>query len=111
MNASAPLPRFTIEELLRSAIDAVEADQQCVFTTRELKDLWGYRSMETARRVSRFLEEERGWKFTATTKEFVNRVGVLTTMRAYIVIPPEGRTEETATGATTINNGLERDTK
>jgi len=96
MSASVPLPRFTIEELLRNAVDAIEADRQCVFTTRELKDLWGYRSMETARRISRFLEEERGWRFTATTKEFVNRAGVLTTTRAYIVIPPEGREVEEA---------------
>ena len=86
--SDAPLPRFTIEELLREAVEAVPTDERCVFTSRDLADLWGYRSLESARRQMPYLEE-MGWKFITTRKVIINRAGTLTPISAYIVIPPK----------------------
>jgi len=83
----APLPRFTLEELLRAAVEAMPVDRRCVFTSRELAGLWGYRVLDSARRQMDALEE-RGWKFVATRKDIVNRAGDLTTTSAYVVVPP-----------------------
>lgn len=84
-----PLPKFTIEELLREAVEAVPADERCVFTTRELARLWGYSSLDSARKQMNYLQA-RGWKFIATRKEFINRAKALTSTSAYIVVPPGG---------------------
>jgi len=85
--SDAPLPRFTIEELLREAVEAVPTDERCVFTSRDLANLWGYRSLESARRQMPYLEEV-GWKFITTQKVIISRAGILTPINAYIVIPP-----------------------
>ena len=85
--SEGPLPRFTIEELLREAVEAVPTDERCVFTTKELAELWGYESQKGTRGQMDKLQEI-GWQFLATRKSFVNRAGILTTTFAYIVIPP-----------------------
>jgi len=86
----APLPKFTIEELLREAVEAAPTDERCAFTTRELAKLWDYKSLESVRRQMTFLEENKGWGFVATRKSFVNRADDLTSKSAYIVVPPNG---------------------
>ena len=86
----APLPKFTIEELLREAVEAAPVNERCAFTTRELASLWGYGALESARKQMDYLAEEKGWKFLATRKSFINRVGELTSTHAYVVVPPGG---------------------
>ena len=104
-NAVAPpLPKFTIEELLREAIEAAPLDERCVFTSRDLAKLWGYRSLDSARRQMRFLEEEKGWRFVATQKMIVNITGAMTSTNAYIVIPPAGEDIGSATDAARNND-------
>lgn len=90
----APLPTFTIEELLREAVESAPTDERCAFTTRELAKLWDYKSLESVRRQMTFLEENKGWRFVATRKSFVNRADDLTSKSAYIVVPPNGNGEE-----------------
>lgn len=85
-----PVPNFTIEELLRKAVEATPEGEPSVFTTRELARLWGYTMQRSARRRMDKLEEDRGWKFVATRKSIVNRAGSLTTAPAYEAIPPQG---------------------
>jgi len=103
-NAGAPLPKFTIEELLREAVEAAPPDKRCVFTSRDLAKLWGYRALDSARKQMRFLEEEKGWKFIATQKSIVNIAGMLTFTNAYIVIPPAGEDIGSATDAARNND-------
>jgi len=91
MNSAPPLPKFTIEELLREAVEAVSTDERCVFTTRELAELWDYVGLNSARRQMDFLENEKGWKFLATRKGIVNRANNLTSTSAYVVVPPNGK--------------------
>jgi hypothetical protein len=86
----APTPRFTIEDLLRKAVEAVSFDEQGAFTMREMADLWGCSSLKTAR-VQQDILKKRGWRFEPTRKPVVNRAGIINQAIAYIVIPPERR--------------------
>ena len=88
-----PLPRFTIEELLREAVEATPTDERCVFTMKELAALWGCRSLRTARSQQDVLKES-GWRFEPTMKQAVNRAGILTQVIAYIVMPPDSYTDD-----------------
>ena len=92
-----PTPRFTMEELLREAVEAAPTDERCIFTTRELAKLWGYATQGSARRQMDLLMEN-GWKFPATRKSIVSRTGDLTSTHAYAVVPPEGSKGESISG-------------
>ena len=92
--SEAPLPRFTIEDLLRDAVEAMSPDERCVFTTRELARLWKYESLSSVRRQMDKLTV-LGWVFTATRKPIVSRAGVLTSTIAYAVVPPSTDSTDT----------------
>ncbi len=97
--STAPIPRFTMEELLREAVEAVPTDGRCIFTTRELAKLWGYTTQNSARRQMDLLTD-KGWKFPATRKSILTRTGDLTSTHAYAVVPPESGNGETTSGGT-----------
>lgn len=89
---SGPVPKFTIEELLRSAVEAVPKTEEGVFTTRELAGIFEVMTLDTARKYMSKLQD-RGWRFLSTRKGIVNRAGASTSVPAYTVIPPS-RDEE-----------------